>query len=730
MVYLNGDFVAQRPNGYTNFSVTAGPYLRYGQPNTIQVHARAHQDSRWYTGAGLYRNTSIIVADPVHVALDGVRITTPDVDAERAVVAVATTVENETRHTRTVRVTTRILDASGADVASGSAPVTLLPGEHATVRSRLYVPAPALWSVETPTLYTAQTTLTDGTGLTDGDGALDTERTTFGIRTLRLDPAHGLRINGQPVTLRGACVHHDNGLLGAAAINRADERRVEILKAAGFNAIRSAHNPISTATLEACDRLGMLVMDETFDVWTEGKSAFDYSLAFPEWWERDVEALVAKDYNHPSVILYSIGNEILETGRPLGSRWGRALAEKIRSLDDTRYITNGINGLVSVLDRLGDLLPDGPDADVNTQIASMGDVMLQLSASDLVGEATEESASVLDVTGFNYGDSRYELDRSLFPNRVLVGSETFPAHIDVLWRLVQENSHVIGDFTWTGWDYLGEAGIGRVAYPDDRTGPTSLAAPYPWLTASSGDIDITGHRRPISYYRETVYGLRHTPYLAVHRPQHHGHPTVQSPWSWTDSVSSWSWAVPDGSPVTVDVYSADDEVELLVNGRAVGRSPVGADKPFLARFETRYEPGELLAVSYRNGEEQARTALRTAQGPTRAVVASDRDPIRADDTDLAYLSISLRDAAGTVASQPDRPVTVTVTGAGVLAGLGSARPATEERFSAAQCTTFDGRALAILRPTGAGEITVEVSAEGCEPTVVTVRAAAPEPAAS
>src|SRR4051794_1560551 len=588
VVSINGEFAAQRPSGYTNFYVKADPFLRYGEANTIAVRARTHKDSRWYTGAGIYRDTRIIVADQIHVAIDGLRITTPDVDAERAVVAVAATVENETRATRTVRISTRLLDAGGAVAADGSAVVTLLPRASQVVRLRLYVPAPALWSVDTPNLYAAETTVGDGERL------LDEERTTFGIRRLQLDPQRGLRINGETVDLRGACIHHDNGLLGSAAIARAEERRIEILKAAGFNAIRSAHNPISKAALDACDRVGMLVMDELADVWTEPKSPFDYSLAFPEWWERDLAAMVAKDFNHPSVIMYSIGNEIFETGRPIGSVWGRRLAEKVRSLDDGRFVTNGINGLIAVLDRLEDLMGGAADegGDVNTMIASMGEVMQQVGASDEVTRATEESHSMLDVAGLNYADARYVPDRDAFPNRIIVGTETFPGHIDELWRLVRENPHVIGDFTWTGWDYLGEAGIGRVDHPDEGYVPTGIAAPSPWLTAWCGDIDITGHRRPVSYYRETVFGLRHEPYIAVHRPQFHGRSTFQTPWSWTDSLSSWSWDVPPGSPATVDVYSDADEVELLANGRSVGRAAVGDEKPFLARFEVAYEPGE------------------------------------------------------------------------------------------------------------------------------------------
>jgi beta-galactosidase len=717
MVFINGEFAAQRPNGYAGFAVKADPYLIYGQRNTISVEARSHQDSRWYTGAGIYRNVNLIVSNPVHVALDGVRITTPDIDPERAIVAVATTVENETRFTRTVRLDTRVVDPHGIVAASGSASVTLLPNSTAVSRVRLAVRNAQLWSPDSPALYEINTTVADG------DDVLDREHIRFGIRRLQLDPEQGLRINGEPVNLRGACVHHDAGALGAAAISRAEVRRVEILKEAGFNAIRSAHNPISRATLQACDRLGVLVMDELTDVWTEAKSPFDYTLSFPEWWERDLEAMVAKDFNHPSVIMYSIGNEIFEVGTPIGSTWGRKLAEKVRSLDDTRFVTNAINGMVAVMDRLGEVLGGQADEpqDVNTMIATLGDAMNQLSASEPVTEATEESAAMLDVVGFNYGDSRHEPDTLRFPNRVIVGSETFPGHIDELWRLVRANPHVVGDFTWTGWDYLGEAGLGRVDYPDDDV-PNGIAAPYPWLTGGCGDIDITGQRRPISYYREIVYGLRNTPYIAVQRPQFHSSRTFQTPWSWTDSVASWSWDVPKASPVVVDVYSGAEEVDLILNGRSLGRQGVGVDKAYLARFHATYEPGELLAVSYTAGEEQARTTVFTAGDPVRLVAISDRDTIRADDHDLAYITVTLRDDQGNIATHRDRLVHVQVGGAGVLAGLGTGRQRTEEPFGASQCTTFDGCAVAIIRPTSPGTITIQVSAEGCEPGTVMVSA--------
>jgi len=706
MVYVNGTFAAQRPSGYSPFEVALDPFLRYGETNTVRVDARTHDDSRWYSGAGIYRDVTLRVTDLAH--LGDVRIATPDIEAERAVVEVATTVVNESVETQTLRVGTEILSPHGMVVARDSAPITLRAGGSGIVRQRLYVSKPALWSVDSPALHTARTVLEDPYEV------LEEEATSFGIRRLQLDPVSGLRINGETVKLRGACIHHDNGLLGAATIGRAEERRVELLKQAGFNAIRSSHNPLSPAMLDACDRLGMLVMDETFDMWAEGKSSFDYSLSFPEWWERDVESLIRKDTNHPSVIFYSIGNEIFETGDALGSEWGRALAEKIRALDPTRFVTNGINPFVAVLSDVREMMQisstedqQGEEGGVNAMM-NANNFMAQVSVSPLVTEKTEASFSVLDVAGLNYGDGRYELDRELFPSRVIVGTETYPPRIAHNWRLVLDNRHVLGDFTWTGWDYLGEAGAGRIQYSD--VAPAFEAA-YPWISARVGDIDITGLRRPISYYREIVFGLRAEPYIAVQRPEVYGRDGFGM-WAWSDSVASWSWDVPDGTPIAVEVYSADDEVELLLNGQPVGRAATGASKPFLAEFDLAYQPGELVAVSYRGGIEQGRTSLRSASGTTRLVVAADRTQLRADDSELAFVTIELRDDQGNPVTARDQLVHVTVEGAGILQALGSARPDTEEPFDSSQCTTFDGRALAIVRPTRAGEVVVTVAAEG------------------
>src|ERR1700722_5624094 len=569
MVYINGDYAGQRPYGYSLFRIDADRFLRFGRDNQIRVEARAHRDSRWYTGAGISRDAWLLTGGLVRIGPDGVRVTTPDIDAELAVVEVATRVENDSIEIRTPRIVTEIRDPAGRVVAADVSRVSVLPGEPATARQCLYVRAPALWSPESPALYSAHVIVTDE------NGEADAETVIFGVRSLRLDPERGLRINGETVKLRGACVHHDNGVLGAATFARGEERRVQILRDAGFNAIRMSHHPMSKAMLNACDRLGVLVMDEAFDMWTSAKSDFDYSLGFPQWWERDLEAMVSKDVNHPSVILYSIGNEIPETGSPAGAAWGGRLAEKVRSLDGTRYVTNAINGMLAALDDLAAMRSQPREgAGLNALMADPADMMNAISCADAVTRRTSESFSLLDVAGINYAEARYNLDRDLFPNRIIVGSETFPTRIDGNWRLVKQYPNVIGDFTWTGWDYLGGAGIGRPQYAATDGTRSSFNGPYPWLLAGCGDIDIPGHRRPASYYREIVFGLRDRPYLAVRRPEHHGKTWAGTPWAWSDSVASWTWPGSAGSPVTVEVYSDADEVELLLNGRSLGRKPV------------------------------------------------------------------------------------------------------------------------------------------------------------
>ncbi|QHC65467.1 glycoside hydrolase family 2 [Rathayibacter sp. VKM Ac-2759] len=706
MVFLNDEFVGNRADGFARFFVELTPFLRFGAANTLRIEVRSGQDTRWYAGAGLHRPVLLHVDEAVHIEPDGVRVTTVRVEDDQAVVEVATSVVNRGLVTAHRTVETSL--ASGAlAVESDRTPVTVAPGRTAVVRQRLYVQQPALWSVDAPHLYTATTTI--------GEEAVTT---VHGIRTVTVDPRKGLRINGEPVLLRGACLHSDNGPLGAASIARAEYRRIELLKEAGFNALRTAHNPASPAMLDACDRLGMLVMDEAFDMWARGKTDYDYALDFAQWWRADLESMVAKDYNHPSVIMYSIGNEIVEAGTPHGAVQARDLAEHVRSLDPTRPVTNGVNAALTVLDELDDILR--AEQGLNELMGESGaDMMSAIGSSDAVTRRTAESSSVLDVLGLNYADGRYAADAEAFPHRVIVGSETFPSRIGELWPLVLANPNVIGDFTWTGWDYLGEVGIGATSYAEDPAANGALEREFPYLTAWCGDLDITGSRRPVSYYREIVWGLRAEPAIAVLRPEHHGDTiTMQSPWAWSDSVSSWTWPGSEGAPVTVEVAADADEVVLLLDDVEVARAAVGGVRPMLASLETTYRPGALTAVALRGGVETGRSTLRTATGAARLVASADRTALDAGDEDLAFVAVELRGENGVLITGDDRAVTVAVDGAGVLAGYGTGAPATTERFDATTRTTFDGRALAIVRPTGPGAVTVRVSSEGLADAVV------------
>ena len=719
MVYLNGAYVTGHGYGYTGFTADLTPFLVPGE-NTLRVEARSHQDSRWYTGTGIYRPVWLWTGGPVRISVDGVAVTTAEIDAEQAIAEVAVTIESDSPALRTVQLRVRVAGPDGTVVAAGEVPVTVRPRSSAVGRQRLAIDSPARWGPNSPSLYTVTAEVADGDAIIDDAAAI------FGIRRLQLDPRHGLRVNGEPVKLRGACVHHDSGILGAATFPAAEDRRVRLLQAAGFNAIRSAHNPASTALLEACDRHGMLVIDEAFDMWDFGKSGHDYSVSFHGDWERDIEAMVAKDRNHPSVIMYSIGNEVIEAGTPAGAATGRDLAEKIRALDPARYVTNGVNGLLAAVDDIRKGIAARRKAaedggGINQMMGQVGELMAQVATMPVVTTRTAESFGVLDVAGMNYLHGRYELDRGLFPNRVIVGTETAPPDIDRLWRLVLDNPHVLGDFTWTGWDYLGEVGVGRAQYLAEGDQP-SFEAPYPWITAWAGDIDITGTRRPGSYYREIVFGLRAAPYIAVQRPEHHGKTPVLSQWSWTDTAGSWTWPGFAGRPVVVEVYSAADEVELLVNGRPVGKSPVGEARRFTATFEIAYQPGTLEAVAYRDGLEVARTSLASADGPLALTAAADRDELPSDGSDVAFVEVALADAAGTIATGADRTLTAIVTGPGELAAFGSGRPCTEEGYQAGTHTTFDGRALAVVRATGPGVITLTVSSSDGLSSAVTLTA--------
>jgi beta-galactosidase len=721
-VFVNGEYAGEHPYGYSNFYVALDKFLKYGEDNTVRVTAETSEDSRWYSGAGIYRNVNLITGELTAFALNGVKITTAAIGGDYAVVEIENRLESRNHRTLQAALLTEIVDNDGKTAARDKAPVTLYEGADTVVRQRIVIKKPRLWDTESPYLYTCKSSLCD----TKDNRIIDTEENTFGVRVLKLDTERGLQLNGKTVKLRGACIHHDNGVIGAATFERAEERRAAMLKKAGFNSLRSAHHPMSKAMLNACDRIGLLVMDEAFDMWTLAKTPHDYSHHFPEWWERDIEAIVDKDYNHPCVVLYSIGNEIPETGKPGGTQWGRKLAEKIRSMDKTRYITNSVNGVFAITEELAKMrrqmsgqpsqpAQEGADkADINTTMADMSARLKRVMDSELVGNATEESFSCVDVAGYNYMDSRYESDRAMYPNRVLCGSETFPRDIFSNWALVEKLPGVIGDFTWTGWDYLGEAGIGKIAYTeatDMAEIQRLITGEYPWIAAWCGDMDITGFRRPISYYREIVWGLRKEPYIAVQKPEYYGKKAAVSPWAFSDASASWTWPGFEGKAIKVEVYSDAEEVALLLNGKEIGRAAPDKCKVI---FDTVYTPGNLEAVAYSGGKKAGRFVIATADQDVSLSLVCDRDTLNLGCGDLAYIGIALTDKNGVVNPSIEKKLRITVEGAGVLQGFGSGNPVTEESYTDAEHTTFDGRALAVIRPRETGTIRLTLSAEGIE----------------
>jgi len=735
MVYVNDDFAASQSNGYCEFVVDLDPHLRVGEANTITVDCRAGDDTRWYSGAGLFRPVHLWVQPLVHIEIDSLVVTTPQIDDDLAVVEVAADARNDSHRTVTTTLGVELTAPTGDVVASTSVPVTVRPRSTVTARRRVPIDSPVLWDPDDPQLHRCRATLTSG-------DATDVAETTFGIRSIKVDPRHGLRINGRTVKLRGACVHHDNGPIGAAAIGRAEERRVELLQAAGFNALRSAHNPMSRAMLDACDRLGVMVMDEAFDMWTEPKSDQDLAIRFVDRWRDDIAAMVRKDRNHPSVIMYCTGNEIPEVGAPLGAAWARELAEEVRALDPTRPVTTAVQPFLAIRDMStkirafaaeqaaeAEAAKDGGDdtAGVNTMMTQWAILKDRFMASDAVEECLAEVSGSVDIVGYNYLDVRYDLDGDAHPDRVIVGSETYPTAIAAAWPKVLAEDHVVGDFTWTGWDYLGEVGIGRtvLAEPgaDDAAGSPGVAAPFPWIAANTGDLDITGIRRPQSYLREIVFGLRAEPFIAVQRPRGAGLEIAYAgPWSWSDTTDSWTWPGAEGVELAVEVYAAAGEVELLLDGESLGRQPAGIEHGFRAEFTVAYRPGELTAVALDGGAEVARSQLTTA-GEVGLRIAADRPETVFDDAALVHVAVSLVDAGGVLHPGEDRSLRVECEGPLEVVAFANADPEFLEPFGSASCPSHEGRALAVLRPTGTGTATVTVHADGLESATVEIAVA-------
>ena len=719
-VEINGSLAGRHHYGYAPFRVDLTPYVSFGEENriTVNVNTGMQPNSRWYTGEGLYRGVRLGHGPKIHIAPDGVFVYTREIADRYAFLEALVETENDSAENRLAEVTVLLEEEDGGGMAAKARRVIHIGARgRETARIRIDVKDPKLWDAGDPNLYRVRTEVRDlgqyrthfeptGTVTADEDVSL------FGIRTITADAVRGLRINGKEVKLKGGCLHHDNGLLGAVSLYETEARKIRKLKEAGFNAIRTAHNPPSSALIEACDRLGMYVFDEAFDAWNMAKRGGDYSQFFEADWEKDLTAFVRRDRIHPSVILWSTGNEIPERG---GLSGGYALAARlagtIRRLDGTRPVSNGICSFWSGLD---DSLAKNQRQEQN---AADG------FASTLWETGTEPFTNGLDVVGYNYLEELYERDHEMYPERVILGSENFPKEIGYRWPFVETHPYVIGDFTWTAWDYLGEAGIGKAAYvdPDDplvRKGPWALmpqnSSPFPWRTANDADFDITGRMLPQGAYRNIVWGSGKTRVFSMH-PDTFGKTEVMSMWGFPAVCESWTWPGYEGKPAELVIFSGAEEVEVWINGRSLGRKKVSTERPMpcSVRFETIYEPGVVEAAGYCGGKEISRDRLTTAGEPARIALVPEKTAMQADGHDLIYVGIEILDRNGVPVPDATAALKTETAGCASLAAFGSGNPVTEEDYTAPCTVTYRGRATAVLRAGyERGTVRLRVSAEG------------------
>jgi beta-galactosidase len=672
--------VGNHPYGYTEFAFEVTPHLKDGK-NIVAVRVNnAGRNSRWYSGSGIFRKVWLSVAGELRIPAHGLSVATPEVAKDAALVSIEVTVENGATAPRSANVRARLVDNAGAVSGEVQSPVTVAAGGRTTTTCAVRLKNPRLWSPADPNLYRLEIAIE-----TDQKVA-DAAELNVGIRKVEVNAAQGLRINGENIKLQGGCMHHDNGPLGSVCIPRAEERRVETLKANGYNAIRTSHNPPSRDFLDACDRLGMLVIDEAFDCWESGnKNPEDYHLYFKEWWQRDVESMILRDRNHPCVVFWSIGNEINERAEPHGVEIGKALAAYAHKLDRTRLVT--------------------------AAICDPWDHPKQTWAD------MQPAFSYLEVAGYNYLWEEYERDHGNYPERVIAGTESFPNQAFENWSAVEKNSYVIGDFVWTAIDYLGESGIGHASIKNGPGGDV-FSPPYPWFNSYCGDIDLIGNKKPQSYFRDVVW-RRSKVEMAVQRPVPERWTEHISRWGWSDELRSWTWPGLEGTPMQVRVYTRGDQVRLLLNGKQIASKDVTEKDALRAEFTVPYSPGDLKAFAYEGGKEIGAITFTTAGKPHKLTLTPDRPKLKASRDDLAYVMVQVLDEAGRLVPDAVVPVSFAVTGAGEIAAVGNANPKDVASFRQPRRDTFHGVCAVVVRPIGKrGAIEVRAESPGLESTAV------------
>lgn len=698
-VYINDKLAGECDYGYIPFWVGTKDLLNYGSSNKIQVkvHNNDQPNCRWYSGSGIYRPVWIWVQDPIRILPEGIRITT--LSHSPAEIQITTKHEGG-------QISIEIFDKEKMQ--------SILTTEGDNVK--FVLPNAKLWSDEHPNLYICRVTLKDG------EKTVESRDVTFGVRTISWS-SKGLLINGQQTLLRGGCIHHDHGILGAKTYEKSERRRVRKLKEAGFNALRSSHNPVSSALISACDEYGLYLMDETWDMWYKPKLQYDYALDFEKCFKHDIESMVNRDYNHPSVIFYSIGNEVAEPHEERGIHIEKEMIDLCHKLDQTRPVTLGFNIMIVLMATQGKSAFSGSNENkkkdeqqqqesqqpnlnsseaFNMLTQQVGKQMNLAGNSPEADKASSPGLDLLDIAGYNYASGRYELDPEQHPNRVVIGSETFPSDIWHNWQMVKKYPHLIGDFVWTAWDYIGETGAGAWAYTNDAFG---FSKPYPWLLADVGAFDILGNENAELGYAQIVWGTRKGPYLSVQPVNHQGFEPIKAVWRGTNALPSWSWKGCEGNDAKVEVFTDSEKVDLFLNGKKVGSQKVEEMKVL---FNIHYEYGVLEAVCFdADGKEVERTSLVSSNvNEQRISLIPEENEVTVND--IVYIDVTICDSKGIVESNDDVKIKLGVQG-GELLAFGRANPRTEERFDKGEYTTYYGRALAVVKCTQKG--TVNVAAE-------------------
>ena len=706
-VYVNENFVYRHPHGYTPFLVDLSSYMLDGVTNKLVLITNPLPFStRWYSGNGIYRDVFLWEGGEIRIMPRDVFVTTESVKDGKATVDVAYKITSDKAESVTVEI---LASKDGVTVASVSEERTVAEGENGEYHAKLTISDAKLWSTDTPELYTLHVNIYEGGTLTDES------ELNFGIRTISYSAGDGLLLNGAHVKLRGGNIHHDHGDLGAAAYPAAEERKVRILKEAGFNAIRTSHNPPSSALLDACDKLGMIVMDEAFDMWNVPKNANNYHLFFKYCCLDDIKAMVLRDRAHPSVFSYSIGNEILEINGLSGSaEISRMLADEIRKYDKTRPVTSGIQK-----DFFG--RAKGEDIDPEDYCVYLKNKFGLDPAQR--NKKTYPYEEPLDIVGLNYYYRNYEMEHEMYPDRVWWASETRAIYFFDSWSKTKDAPHILGDFTWTAFDNLGEAGAGRFAWESEGVDtskelPLSFS-PYPWKTCFQGDHDICGYRRPQSYFREAVWLGNAEPRIFTTHPCHFGEGFTGTTWHWYDVRESWTYPEEyEGKDIKAEVYTDAEAVDWYVNGEYVGRS---VTEKAISSINTKYRKGEIRAVAIKDGKAVSEYTLKSAASCEKVTLSPETCQINADGRDLLYVRVSLTDKSGIPYVTDERHLYCSVTGGKLLAFF-SGDPKTEVSATAPECDTFHGKALAIISAKSAGCITLKVEGEGLEGASVTLRA--------